>query len=99
MTWLTDALARLRPKVSKDDLIRRGNAADRLMKDEAFQAAMDAAKEELLTEWLKTTPEQGPRREEISRAVRALECVASQLERAISSGAMETREQRQFKVV
>jgi hypothetical protein len=101
MISLASVLAKLRggAKSTKEDQIRRGQNAARLMKDETFQAAMEAVQEDLFSGLLVTTPEQAAKREEIYHSLRALESVAAKLEAAVNNGAVEAREKRHLQVV
>jgi hypothetical protein len=75
--------------MSKDAVIRRGQAADRLLKDEAARKAFDTVIEDLQAEWLRTRPDDTATREGCYRMVHAVQLVVAKLEAWRASGVME----------
>lgn len=75
--------------MSKDAVIRRGHAADRVLKDEAARKAFEAVIEDLQAEWLRTRPDDAVTREGCYRMVHAVQLVVAKLESWRASGIME----------
>jgi hypothetical protein len=75
--------------MSKDAVIRRGQAADRLLKDEVIRKIFDAVVEDLQAEWLRSRPDDTATREGCYRMVHAVQLVVAKLEAWRASGMME----------
>ena len=75
--------------MTKDAMIRRGQAADRVLKDETARAAFDAVIEELQSAWMHTHPDDTPAREACYRMVRAVQLVFEKLQTWRANGLME----------
>lgn len=74
----------------KDAIIRRGQAADRMLKDENVMSALGEIEAELVTAWAQTGPNQADAREDMYRMVKALELFQSKLETWRDNGRVES---------
>ena len=75
--------------MTKDAVIRRGQAADRLLKDETALAAFEAVIEDLQDEWLRSRPDDTAAREGCYRMVHAVQAVVAKLQAWRANGLME----------
>ena len=75
--------------MTKDAVIRRGQAADRLLKDETALHAFEAVIEDLQAEWMRTHPDDTLTRESCYRMVHAVQRVVAKLQTWQANGLME----------
>ena len=77
------------------ELIRRGEAATRLLSDPVLAAAFAEIREDSYRLWLDSKPSEHERREELYRVVQALELVRGKLRAYRGAGLVRAAEREQ----
>lgn len=77
--------------MTKDEIIRLGDAASQLLGSDAFQTATEAMKAEIFDNWLHTNPADKEAREKLHDLFTALTLVRSQLEKWKGNAQVEVK--------
>jgi hypothetical protein len=83
------------PPLPTEDLIRRGDQASRLLRDEVLAGAFAEIRQDAYRMWLDSKPSDTLRREELYRIVQALELVRGKLRAYRGAGLMKQAERQQ----
>ena len=75
--------------MDRDSIIRRGQAAELILKNETAMSALGECEADLFTEWAGTNPNRPEDREAIFRQVKAMELFQAKLEAWAAAGQVE----------